>query len=102
MFLSPNLTAAPLFAALLSFFLMIPLPPRSTLFPYTTLFRSLDRADRDSIGPAWDPKATPWLKAEQVRAVYLAMPEMERAAPWRAMFAVGTFAGLRTGEVIAL
>jgi integrase len=62
----------------------------------------LDRADRDSIGPAWDPKATPWLKAEQVRAVYLAMPEMERAAPWRAMFAVGTFAGLRTGEVIAL
>jgi integrase len=62
----------------------------------------LDRADRDSIGPAWDPKATPWLKAEQVRAVYLAMPEMDPAAPWRAMFAVGTFAGLRTGEVIAL
>src|SRR5205807_8423357 len=26
--------------ALLSFFLMIRLPPRSTLFPYTTLFRS--------------------------------------------------------------
>jgi integrase len=62
----------------------------------------LDRADRDSIGPAWDPKATPWLKAEQVRAVYLALPEMDRNAPWRAMFAVGTFAGLRTGEVIAL
>jgi integrase len=62
----------------------------------------LDRADRDSIGPAWDPKATPWLKAEQVRAVYLAMPELAREAPWRAMFAVGTFAGLRTGEVLAL
>src|SRR5436305_11796632 len=25
------------------FFLMIPRPPRSTLFPYTTLFRSLTR-----------------------------------------------------------
>src|SRR5438876_8815582 len=24
------------------FFIMIPRPPRSTLFPYTTLFRSLD------------------------------------------------------------
>src|SRR5439155_19317995 len=26
-----------------SFFLLIPRPPRSTLFPYTTLFRSVDR-----------------------------------------------------------
>src|ERR1019366_7249021 len=28
------------------FFLMIRRPPRSTLFPYTTLFRSLDEKDR--------------------------------------------------------
>src|SRR3712207_7780753 len=28
------------------FFLMIRRPPRSTLFPYTTLFRSLDDVDR--------------------------------------------------------
>src|SRR2546423_11993022 len=28
------------------FFLMIRRPPRSTLFPYTTLFRSLGREDR--------------------------------------------------------
>src|SRR6266850_2683704 len=28
------------------FFLMIRRPPRSTLFPYTTLFRSLARRDR--------------------------------------------------------
>src|SRR5256885_17252969 len=28
------------------FFLMIRRPPRSTLFPYTTLFRSLDRLTR--------------------------------------------------------
>src|SRR5258708_8437471 len=30
-----------LYSALLFFFLMIRRPPRSTLFPYTTLFRSL-------------------------------------------------------------
>src|SRR6266536_1172288 len=29
------------------FFLMIRRPPRSTLFPYTTLFRSRDRPDDD-------------------------------------------------------
>src|SRR3712207_7930764 len=29
----------------LFFFLMIRRPPRSTLFPYTTLFRSLNRVD---------------------------------------------------------
>ena len=71
----------------------------------------LDRADRKAIGPAWDPKLSPWLKTEQVRAVYLSFPELawERAGettvrlePWRAMFAVGTFAGLRPGEVIGL
>src|SRR3989442_9675507 len=32
------------------FFLMIRRPPRSTLFPYTTLFRSLDLLNRD-LGP---------------------------------------------------
>ena len=31
------------FLFLLFFFLMIRRPPRSTLFPYTTLFRSFDR-----------------------------------------------------------
>src|SRR5258707_10410363 len=30
------------------FFLMIRRPPRSTLFPYTTLFRSLGRGDVDA------------------------------------------------------
>src|SRR5438034_3838979 len=29
------------FIAILFFFLMLPRPPRSTLFPYTTLFRSI-------------------------------------------------------------
>src|SRR5262249_61198006 len=45
-----RLPASPLFASLpFFFFLMLPRPPRSTLFPYTTLFRSLQlaRLDRD-------------------------------------------------------
>src|ERR1043165_8425264 len=33
-----------------SFFLMIRRPPRSTLFPYTTLFRSADAARRGAEG----------------------------------------------------
>src|SRR6266481_7737691 len=37
------------FLAFIFFFLMIRRPPRSTLFPYTTLFRS-DRQRRDRIG----------------------------------------------------
>src|SRR5256886_15920940 len=44
------------------FFLMIRRPPRSTLFPYTTLFRS--PAERDSLVAALGPKLTvqesPW------------------------------------------
>src|SRR6266540_5450796 len=36
------------------FFLMIRRPPRSTLFPYTTLFRSPTRSDAShSSSPAW-------------------------------------------------
>src|SRR3712207_8150791 len=34
------------YVSILFFFLMIRRPPRSTLFPYTTLFRSQDAADR--------------------------------------------------------
>src|SRR3712207_7025887 len=34
------------------FFLMIRRPPRSTLFPYTTLFRSFETADRLQLGMA--------------------------------------------------
>src|SRR6266536_6217629 len=49
--------------SLLFFFLMIRRPPRSTLFPYTTLFRSTD-----TNGQAWHRHAsgtlhtTPWLE----------------------------------------
>src|SRR6516225_7540529 len=34
------------------FFLMIRRPPRSTLFPYTTLFRAARRPDRGRLGEA--------------------------------------------------
>src|SRR5256885_15337795 len=35
---------------LLFFFLMIRRPPRSTLFPYTTLFRSFERRPQTAVG----------------------------------------------------
>src|SRR5688572_31854677 len=35
------------------FFLMIRRPPRSTLFPYTTLFRSRGKATRDGDDTGW-------------------------------------------------
>src|SRR2546425_8148992 len=37
------------YTTLLFFFLMIRRPPRSTLFPYTTLFRSPHRIQRDEV-----------------------------------------------------
>src|SRR2546430_13098673 len=40
------------------FFLMIRRPPRSTLFPYTALFRSARTRDRSRSGSA-DPQASP-------------------------------------------
>src|SRR2546422_7531239 len=44
------------------FFLMIRRPPRSTLFPYTTLFRSREGPYRDVIGCVLEP-----LTADYVR-----------------------------------
>src|SRR5437762_10393799 len=44
---------------LLFFFLMIPRPPRSTLFPYTTLFRSPSSSAAPDRAPAWkSPRAS--------------------------------------------
>src|SRR2546430_17167129 len=39
--------------ALFFFFLMIRRPPRSTLFPYTTLFRSLTKSKKHYVGLTW-------------------------------------------------
>src|SRR5258707_15835741 len=41
------------------FFLMIRRPPRSTLFPYTTLFRSLHDLDREAVGVAYHAALDP-------------------------------------------
>src|SRR5437773_3523717 len=57
-------------SSLLFFFLMLRRPPRSTLFPYTTLFRSraLGRgSDRDVRAGRQDPPAQPDL-ARRLRA----------------------------------
>src|SRR5438874_12075776 len=51
-----SLTQLYTYSSLLSFFLMIRRPPRSTLFPYTTLFRS-DDEPRVSINPEQIPGA---------------------------------------------
>jgi integrase len=65
--------------------------------------RQLERADRRRIGEGWDPRKTPWLQRDdEVRRVYLGFPEMARTAPWRPMFAVGVFVGLRPGEIRSL
>src|SRR5215216_7543975 len=42
-----------LFMVFFFFFLMIRRPPRSTLFPYTTLFRSPSAVTRSPAPPAW-------------------------------------------------
>src|SRR3712207_7126999 len=46
---------------------MIRLPPRSTLFPYTTLFRSAARARR-AAGPAAPRRAPPGLRPDGAAA----------------------------------
>src|SRR2546429_3523415 len=47
----------------LFFFLMIRRPPRSTLFPYTTLFRSLSRKSV-LVGQFWTPFLSPALGSD--------------------------------------
>src|SRR3712207_8781730 len=48
------------------FLLMIRRPPRSTLFPYTTLFRSVDRADA-RVKPSGDGRTQPCATAAASR-----------------------------------
>src|SRR5436190_20773061 len=49
----------PFFIYFFFFFLLIRRPPRSTLFPYTTLFRSLDGAHFPRISGHFAPQGTP-------------------------------------------
>src|SRR5438045_4912859 len=58
---------------LLFFFLMIRRPPRSTLFPYTTLFRSLRReAAAQGIAPERVVFAEHWPKPDHLARLRLA------------------------------
>src|SRR5438477_8923953 len=50
--------SSPLFRVIFFFFLMIRRPPRSTLFPYTTLFRSVLHAPPGPRDRAGWPRAT--------------------------------------------
>src|SRR5947208_16341430 len=52
-----------LFSCLLFFFLMIRRPPRSTLFPYTTLFRSRLRQRNVRLRPAI-PRGNPIVRLD--------------------------------------
>src|SRR2546426_4783030 len=62
------------------FFLMIRRPPRSTLFPYTTLFRSHRDVDqgRDARHPARADHAHPW--AQKAHEVVNRVPRLHVAA----------------------
>src|SRR6266404_5571285 len=59
---------------LLFFFLMIRRPPRSTLFPYTTLFRSEQHAAVASWSP--DGKLTLWTSTQTPHYVHRALAKV--------------------------
>src|SRR2546425_3075781 len=66
------------FYSLLFFFLMIRRPPRSTLFPYTTLFRSLQRVPR-SFRPVVPPLERRHVQRHRRQVVEQDRPWGERA-----------------------
>src|SRR3712207_8516500 len=59
------------------FFLMIRRPPRSTLFPYTTLFRSAVERVRDPCAVAQRPADRQALLKERTGAGILALRQMQ-------------------------
>src|SRR3712207_7754887 len=68
---------------LIFFFLMIRRPPRSTLFPYTTLFRSSRRPwAATQAGPVGGPDLRRLRDADRRRALHVAAaPARDPAAP---------------------
>src|SRR6266498_5895043 len=67
------LSKAPLWLGNYFFFLMIRRPPRSTLFPYTTLFRSRRRLQPEVVVEQGEPAVgQPWVGALQQPDVDLA------------------------------
>src|SRR3712207_7524424 len=63
---------------------MIRRPPRSTLFPYTTLFRSVPAGGRDARrGPDRQRRHAPVRRRRALRADVLLRPVARRAGPRR-------------------
>src|SRR3712207_7692873 len=64
------------------FFLMIRRPPRSTLFPYTTLFRSTKYVPNAEVKAIADPfmndATAEWAKSMGVKEVYKDYKEIDR------------------------
>src|SRR3989475_12171032 len=75
------------------FFLMIRRPPRSTLFPYTTLFRSR-LIDQEPIGRT--PRSNPatYIKVfDDIRRSFAALPEARRSGLLPGDFSFNTVGG---------
>src|SRR5262249_60269976 len=53
------------------FFLIIRRPPKSTLFPYTTLFRSRDIKSKNVYSRVNSKATTQWRKTESANGVHL-------------------------------
>lgn len=62
----------------------------------------VSRATKKRTTSTHDPRQVPFLRHADVRNVYLNLPAASLLQPYRVMFAVGAFAGLRPGEVFAL
>src|ERR1051325_7382530 len=84
-----------------SFFLMIRRPPRSTLFPYTTLFRS--RSAIWSIGSA--RRRASWISSTSACAAYASRSEehtSELQSPYVISYALFFFNDTATTEIYTL
>src|SRR3712207_9057536 len=80
-----------LFYSIVFFFLMIRRPPRSTLFPYTTLFRSLTEAEREILFDRIAGWCTTWAvgHASQEECDTLGMSAAQKLAAARAIGGLG-------------
>src|SRR5262249_61286852 len=76
---------------LLSFFYMLRRPPRSTLFPYTTLFRSMGQRCSNTTDVIFEDVKLPKraLVGEEGGGFKIAMKTFDRSRPWIAAGAAG-------------
>src|SRR2546429_9949194 len=85
---------------LLFFFLMIRRPPRSTLFPYTTLFRSvgLEAVAGAKILGTWWPAIAPWQFTLALMAVFTIVNLLSVRSYGEAEF---WFASIKVAAIVA-